>query len=113
MQDAFAHCEQLVREHDKDRFLATLFAPADRRKYLLALYAFALEIGRVKYLVHEPMAGIIRLQWWRDAVSWQELSGCNGGAMRFLDCGMGRRRQIRLPLRCWRRLPKLASIEIC
>ena len=69
MQDAFAHCEELVRSHDKDRFLASLFAPADRRKYLFALYAFALEIGRVKYLVHEPMAGIIRLQWWRDAVS--------------------------------------------
>ena len=27
MQDAFAHCEALVREADKDRFLATLFAP--------------------------------------------------------------------------------------
>lgn len=69
MQDFFAHCEELVRTHDKDRFLASLFAPADRRKHLFALNAFALEIGRVKYLVHEPMAGIIRLQWWRDAVS--------------------------------------------
>jgi phytoene synthase len=69
MQDAFAHCEQLVREHDKDRFLATLFAPAEQRRYLLALYAFALEVARVKYLVHDPMAGMIRLQWWHDAIS--------------------------------------------
>jgi phytoene synthase len=69
MRDSFAYSEQLVRDHDKDRFLSTLFAPADRRPYLFALYAFALEIGRVKHLVHEPMAGIIRLQWWTDAIT--------------------------------------------
>ena len=27
MQDAFAHCEALLRAADKDRFLTTLFAP--------------------------------------------------------------------------------------
>lgn len=64
---AFAHCENLVREHDKDRFLASLFAPAERRRFLFALYAFDLEIARVKHLVHEPMAGTIRLQWWYEA----------------------------------------------
>jgi phytoene/squalene synthetase len=36
---------------------------------LLALYAFALEIGRVKLLVNEPMAGMIRLQWWHEAIA--------------------------------------------
>ena len=34
------YCEDLVREADKDRFLASLFAPAERRPALLALYAF-------------------------------------------------------------------------
>ena len=34
MQDAFAHCEALVRAADKDRFLATLFAPAEHRAAL-------------------------------------------------------------------------------
>jgi phytoene synthase len=67
--ETFVHCENLVRTHDKDRYLASLFAPATRRRFLWALYAFDLEIGRVKYLVNEPMAGIIRLQWWRDAVN--------------------------------------------
>jgi phytoene/squalene synthetase len=66
--DAFWHCEDLVRAHDKDRYLASLFAPADRRRYLLALYAFDLETARVKYLVNEPMAGTIRLQWWSEAL---------------------------------------------
>ena len=31
MQDAFAYCAELVRTADRDRFLASLFAPADRR----------------------------------------------------------------------------------
>lgn len=72
--DAFQHCEQLVRAADKDRYLATLFAPADRRGGLFALYAFGAEIAGVRGRVREPMAGEIRLQWWRDA-----LSGERGG----------------------------------
>src|SRR6185312_14128493 len=55
MQDD--HCAQLVREADKDRFLASLFAPADRRGDLLALYAFNVEIGRVRALSREPLPG--------------------------------------------------------
>lgn len=69
IREAYRHCEALVRANDKDHYLASLFAPADRRPYLLALYAFALEIARVKGLVKEPMAGMIRLQWWLEAVS--------------------------------------------
>jgi phytoene synthase len=69
MQDAYAHCEALVREADKDRFLASLFAPADRRPHLFALYGFNVEIARVGQVAHEPLAGEIRLQWWRDALS--------------------------------------------
>ncbi len=67
-EDAFRHCEDLVRIHDKDRYLASLFAPADLRRYLFALYAFDLEIARIKYLVSEPIAGSIRLQWWQEAL---------------------------------------------
>jgi phytoene synthase len=66
--EAYRHCRQLVRAHDKDRFLASLYAPAERRQFLFALYAFALEIARVKFLVNEPIAGTIRLQWWLEAV---------------------------------------------
>src|SRR5215469_17402716 len=69
MPDNFAYCENLVRAGDKDRWLATLFAPVDRRPHLHALYAFNLEIARVRELAREPMAGEIRLQWWREAVA--------------------------------------------
>ena len=68
VREAYRHCEALVRAHDKDRYVAGLFAPAERRPYLFALYAFALEIARVKTLVSEPLTGTIRLQWWLEAV---------------------------------------------
>lgn len=65
---AWSHSETLVREGDPDRFLATLFAPADKRPHILALYAFSLEVARVRDAVREALAGELRLQWWRDAL---------------------------------------------
>ena len=69
MQQAFAHCEALVRAADRDRFLATLFAPRERRGALFALYAFNVEIARVREVVRDPVAGEIRLQWWSDVLA--------------------------------------------
>lgn len=59
---------ELVRRHDHDRFLASLFVPADRRAAVWALLAFNLEIARVREAVSQPIIGQIRLQWWRDAL---------------------------------------------
>jgi phytoene synthase len=69
MNDAFRHCERVVRESDKDRFLATLFAPAEIRDSLFALYAFGIEIASVRDRAREPMPGEIRLQWWREVLA--------------------------------------------
>jgi phytoene synthase len=69
MQNAYAHCEALVRTFDKDRYLAGLFAPAATRTHLFALYAFAQEIARVREAAREPLPGEIRLQWWRDVLN--------------------------------------------
>ena len=63
------HCAALVREADRDRYLATLFAPSDRRDALFALYAFNIEITRIRDVAREPMPGEIRLQWWREVLS--------------------------------------------
>ena len=68
MDEAFRHCERLVREADKDRFLATLFAPAESRPALFALYAFNAEVARVREAAREAIAGEIRLQWWSEAL---------------------------------------------
>lgn len=69
MTDESDYCESLVREADKDRFLATLFAPASCRSDLLTLYAFDVETAAVAHRVRDPVAGEIRLQWWHDALS--------------------------------------------
>jgi phytoene synthase len=69
MDENYRHCEALLRAADKDRFLATLFAPADKRGPLFALYAFNAEIASVRDRAREPMPGEIRLQWWRDVIN--------------------------------------------
>jgi NADH dehydrogenase [ubiquinone] 1 alpha subcomplex assembly factor 6 len=63
-----AYCLDQMRRFDRDRYLATLFAPAEPRADLFALYAFNLELARIREVVREPMMGLIRLQWWRDCV---------------------------------------------
>jgi 15-cis-phytoene synthase len=68
MQDAFAYCAELVRSADRDRFLSSLFASAERRGALHALYAFDIEVARVRDVAREPLPGEIRLQWWREAL---------------------------------------------
>ncbi|MGE0007359.1 MAG: phytoene/squalene synthase family protein [Parvibaculaceae bacterium] len=62
------YCHDLVRTGDKDRYLASLFAPDRLRPGLLALYAFNIEIARIRETVSEAMLGEIRLKWWHDAV---------------------------------------------
>ena len=62
------HCQQLVAKGDKDRFLSCLFAPTDARPHLFALYAFNVEIARIRETVSEPQIGLVRQQWWLDTI---------------------------------------------
>jgi 15-cis-phytoene synthase len=71
MRDAFAYCAELVRASDHDRFIAALFAPSERRDALNALYAFNVEVARVREAAHAALPGEIRLQWWSDVISRQ------------------------------------------
>ncbi|WP_117195656.1 phytoene/squalene synthase family protein [Rhizobium terrae] len=59
-------CLATLRDTDRDRYLACLLSPADKRGALAALYAFNAEIARIRDVVREPLPGEIRLQWWRD-----------------------------------------------
>lgn len=85
------YCESLVRDGDKDRYLATLFAPADRRDALYALYAFNLEILNISERVREPLAGDIRLQWWRDVIEGQRREEAAGHPVAGVLCDAMRR----------------------
>ena len=68
MSTAADHCQDLVRQGAKDRYLASLFAPDAKRSSLFALYAFDVEIARICHVVSEPQIGLIRQQWWLDTL---------------------------------------------
>ena len=76
--DSAAFCTNLVRGHDFVRYASSLFAPADRRRALLALYAFNVEISRVRDQVSQPLPGEIRLQWWTDMLTGEGDGGAEG-----------------------------------
>lgn len=59
-------CLATLRDTDRDRYLACLLSPADRRNALAALYAFNAEIARIRDSVREALPGEVRMQWWRD-----------------------------------------------
>ncbi len=68
MTSTLSYCGQLVKDQDPDRFLLSHFAPANRREALWALFAFNCEIAKTREVVSETQLGLIRLQWWREAI---------------------------------------------
>ena len=49
-----------------------------QRRALLALYAFNVEISRVREQVSQPLPGEIRLQWWTDMLAGAGHGGVEG-----------------------------------
>ncbi len=67
-------CGHYVRNTDPDRFFCALFIAPSYREHYFRLLAFYNEITRAVTLssswnVAGPMAGYIRLQWWRDLLA--------------------------------------------
>jgi len=77
-RDAVSFCAELVRSHDFARYASTLLLPALQRRGLLALYAFNVEISRVRDTVSQPLPGEIRLQWWSDMLAGKAHGGVEG-----------------------------------
>jgi phytoene synthase len=77
-RDSADFCTQLVRTHDFDRYASTLFAPVEQRRALIAIYAFNVEISRVREQVSQPLPGEIRLQWWTDMLAGAGHGGVEG-----------------------------------
>jgi 15-cis-phytoene synthase len=76
--DHAAFCAAQVRSHDFPRYASTLFVKPERRRALLALYAFNAEIARVHEQVSQPLPGEIRLQWWSDMLAGAGHGGVEG-----------------------------------
>jgi phytoene synthase len=66
---AYGHCADVARERARDRWLSAMFAPERARAHLHALAAFDAEIARVRVAAREPLAGEMRLAWWREALA--------------------------------------------
>jgi 15-cis-phytoene synthase len=66
---SLADLRDVAIAREPDRYFAATLAPAGLRYDLVVLAAFASEIARVPERVREPLAGEIRLQWWRDALT--------------------------------------------
>jgi phytoene synthase len=76
--DAAAICADLVRSHDFVRYASTLFVVPERRRALFALYAFNVEIVRVRDQISQPLPGEVRLQWWSDMLAGRGHGGVEG-----------------------------------
>ncbi len=71
-------CAELVRTHDFSRYASVLFAPVEQRRGLLAIYAFNVEISRVREQVSQPLPGEVRMQWWTDMLAGAGHGGVEG-----------------------------------
>jgi phytoene synthase len=78
LADSADFCAQLVRTHDFARYAFTLFVPTGERRALLAIYAFNVEISRVREQVSQPLPGEMRLQWWTDMLAGEGHGGIEG-----------------------------------
>jgi phytoene synthase len=86
-------CTQLVRTHDFARYASTLFVPSAPRRALLAIYAFNVEISRVREQVSQPLPGEMRLQWWTDMLAGAGHGGIEGNPVAA---------ELRLAIESWR-----------
>ncbi len=77
-RESAAFCADLVRNHDFARYASTLFMPSEQRRALLAIYAFNVEISRVREQVSQPLPGEMRLQWWTDMLAGSGHGGVEG-----------------------------------
>ncbi|HHY49159.1 MAG TPA: squalene/phytoene synthase family protein [Alphaproteobacteria bacterium] len=66
------HASQYLRDHDRDRYFATLVLKPGTRHAVQALYAFNADVASIRDRAREPAAGEIRLQWWTDALNGKE-----------------------------------------
>jgi 15-cis-phytoene synthase len=84
----------IVKSHDWDRYIATLFAPASKRDDLLTLYAFDAEISRIRSIISDPLPGEIRLQWWREVVNGMRVGEAQGNALASQICAVIKRHDL-------------------
>lgn len=102
MTSSYEFAANSLREHDRDRYLATLVLPAEARPHIAAVLAFNTDVAAIRDRVSGPQPGEIRLQWWNDA-----LTGAGHGEVRqnpLADALLDTMAQYKLPVGTLQRL---------
>lgn len=63
------YLNELVHTEDHDRYLTAVTAPELARDAIMTLYAFNIEVAKVRESVSETLIGQMKLQWWRDLIA--------------------------------------------
>ena len=58
----------LPRKHDYNHYLCTLLLPRAAQSAVFALRAFNVEVALIQDIVSSKEVGLIRLQFWKDAL---------------------------------------------
>ncbi|CAI5960094.1 unnamed protein product [Closterium sp. NIES-64] len=69
LREAFKYCVDQVRKHDSEHYIGALYMPAQHRPTQFALRAFNVETSLIPDRAREHRLAIIRLAWWRDALT--------------------------------------------
>lgn len=70
-------CLAQLRDLDRDRYIAALLSPVEKREALATLYCFNAEIARIRDVTRDVLPGEIRLQWWRDVLEGRSVGDAN------------------------------------
>jgi len=69
LQASIAACQEAVRRKDSSAFVTALLLPERRRRAVLAVRAFNLELASLRDAVYgNETTGVLRCQWWREFV---------------------------------------------
>ncbi|MBV1707771.1 MAG: squalene/phytoene synthase family protein [Hyphomicrobiales bacterium] len=84
-----------LRRDDPEAWAISLYAPAALRAHVQVLAAFAHELRQISTRVSQPLAGEMRLQWWRDVL---EKPGSGDGVSPLAEALLASVQQLRLPV---------------
>lgn len=65
------HATAFLRDHDRDRYYASLLLKPPHQAAVQAIWAFSADVAAIRDRAKEPAPGEIRLQWWADALRGQ------------------------------------------
>jgi len=68
IKECFQYCVDQVRKSDFENYLAILHLPDEAKGSVFTIRAWNLETASIKDYVREPIAGMMRIQWWVEII---------------------------------------------